>query len=1144
MRFLLLPTTFLLVCCFLGCRKGPGLPDPSSAVYQEVVADFYSGIAGIQAGNNRIAEEKLVDVTKLAPDEPAAWVNLGVLALREYRNEEAPRLFERARSLAPNNSQILLLSAIAENRLGRSNNSLAFLREAIGADPANLKAINALVEQLEQDNNENEVTRLIETMVEQQPDNLAILLLWARNAAGHENMNTLQIVVNRIVDSSISWPPDVQEQINLLEAAVADNDPALCERQVFILNNVLKRMPAFLEDLAAIQTPAEVEGDLMPHFLRLPIPNSRPAPADTTLHFGSEHMNIAGGPWTWMSTFALAEMGPENVVVADGRVVQLESGDVFPFPGGPNAEPPHSNGIVGIDYNYDFLLDLAVVGAGGFRLFRQNSSGAFTEATSQTMLPPSLTENGYTGIWAADLDLEGDVDLILAPPNAPPVILLNNGDGKFSQHSLFENVRNMGAFFWADLDADGDPDASLLDTNGNLYVYANQRGGLFDPWRLPEISYTIRAMNVADLNGDAVIDLVVLREDGTVSVFAAEQQTDSWNTTDIIRWPDIPTLQSLEAYRLFIQDVDNNGSLDLIVSTPSRSRVWQSTGQDIFIPHHSEIEIQVSAVADLLWEGRLDLIGLSTTGQPVRMANQSAINYQSSSIRPRAAQSLGDRRINSFGIGGEIEIRSGLLYQKRIIDRPVIYFGLGDALTADVVRIMWPNGDVQAEFDVLSDQTIMARQRLKGSCPWLFAHDGRSMSFVTDFIWRSPLGLAINAQDAAGIMTTEDWVKIRGDQLVPRDGFYDIRITAELWETHFFDHVSLMVVDHPEDTEIFVDERFSSPPPELAVYTMSSTHPFAQVVDDQDRDVTDIVQSVDGRYLGGFSPGRYQGVAQDHYAEIVLGDDVPAEGPTWLIASGWIRPTDSSINVAISQGSQGPPVGVRVEVPDGAGGWEVAIPDMGFPSGKTKTILINIEGIFSQSEPRRLRLRTEMEIYWDALRWATKKPGTTIQTQRLQAELADLRFRGFSEVFEADRLSPELPVYGRLIGTSQIWRDLIGYYTRFGDVRELLDNIDDRYVIMNAGDELVLRFPAVSDPPDGWTRDYVLVGDGWVKDGDYNTTYSKTVLPLPSHDQSTYTTPPGRLEDDPIYQRHNMDWQTYHTRYITTTRFHFAMSER
>ena len=39
------------------------------------------------------------------------------------------------------------------------------------------------------------------------------------------------------------------------------------------------------------------------------------------------------------------------------------------------------------------------------------------------------------------------------------------------------------------------------------------------------------------------------------------------------------------------------------------------------------------------------------------------------------------------------------------------------------------------------------------------------MRFVTDFLWRSPLGLRINAQDTAGVAQTEDWVKIRGDQL-------------------------------------------------------------------------------------------------------------------------------------------------------------------------------------------------------------------------------------------------------------------------------------------------------------------------------------------------------------------------------------------
>ena len=40
-------------------------------------------------------------------------------------------------------------------------------------------------------------------------------------------------------------------------------------------------------------------------------------------------------------------------------------------------------------------------------------------------------------------------------------------------------------------------------------------------------------------------------------------------------------------------------------------------------------------------------------------------------------------------------------------------------------------------------------------------------------------------------------------------------------------------------------------------------------------------------------------------------------------------------------------------------------------------------------------------------------------------------------------------------GTKQRWRDWIGYYTRYGDVRELLKTTDDRYVIVNSGDELL-----------------------------------------------------------------------------------------
>jgi hypothetical protein len=182
-----------------------------------------------------------------------------------------------------------------------------------------------------------------------------------------------------------------------------------------------------------------------------------------------------------------------------------------------------------------------------------------------------------------------------------------------------------------------------------------------------------------------------------------------------------------------------------------------------------------------------------------------------------------------------------------------------------------------------------------------------------------------------------------------------------------------------------------------------------------------------------------------------------------------------------------------------------------------------------------------MEIYWDAFAWAPALSDTEFNMQRLSPHTAELRYRGFSVVHTANRSSPEVPQYDALEGTAPRWRDLAGYYTRFGDVRELLQAVDDRYVILNAGDELVLRFTAPPPPPAGWRRDFVLIGDGWNKDGDYNTTFSATVLPLPAHDQPDYATPPGVLEDDPVYRRHAEDWQRYHTRYITPQRFHRAL---
>ena len=197
---------------------------------------------------------------------------------------------------------------------------------------------------------------------------------------------------------------------------------------------------------------------------------------------------------------------------------------------------------------------------------------------------------------------------------------------------------------------------------------------------------------------------------------------------------------------------------------------------------------------------------------------------------------------------------------------------------------------------------------------------------------------------------------------------------------------------------------------------------------------------------------------------------------------------------------------------------------------------------FGHGVARKLRLRTNLEVYWDQIEWARGLPKTPLHVTHTEPSTADLHYRGYSTIHQANASSPEIPNYNHLASTTQIWPDLEGYYTRYGDVRELLQKIDDRYVIMNAGDEMSLRFPAPAAPAAGWVRDYVIAGDGWIKDGDYNSTNSATVRPLPYHARTVYDTPPARLEDEWVYRHHPEDWFTWQTRYVSPEAFRDALN--
>lgn len=1091
----------LLMVLGFGC--GQEKMAPPTADY---VSAFYTGVFALEVGAFDRANANLSRALALEPDEPAAWANRGVLRLRRGDYDGAAKDLKTARSLIPQSGAIAMLQGLVERSRGQSDAAIAFFGQA--AQQGLMKAQYALMKEVERRGgagSEQEVWVQLEALIKQVPHNPVLWVERARQAGKRSDGEALRASVEKLGEWAEGWPDAARVQLRRLQNEAVGEGTL----HAMFLHNVLLRDPVYRRALDALIVPAERLGDPVVGFLKLNAPQAVPAPADLNMYFEPEPVaDLGGSDWQVLKPFWSEE--EVEVVAASASQVRGTEGVEVGFSGVSGM-----NGILAVDWNNDFVLDLVLAGSEGFRLFRRTEDGGVKGMTDSV----GLDKEEMAGVWGADIEMDGDVDFVLGRFDGPPLVLQNNGDGSFAAREPFGNVDGLRGFVWVDCDGDGDPDAAMLDRDGQLIEVMNERAGVFTLGSKKAVNGI--AIAAGDLDRDGRLERVVVDRDG--AVMAVSQG-------------EIRTLiqgdSTVGAAPLFIADLDNNGALDLVFG----KRAYLASEKAY---HSLDLKARVTGVADLTGDGRLDLLGVSDTGEALQLVNRGDLAYHWQAVRPVGGRASGDGRINALGLGAEVELRSGVFYQKQMVTDPVVHFGLGTYTGADLVRVVWPNGMPQVEFDLEVDQVVRAVQRLKGSCPWVFAYNGSDMAFVTDFLWRSPLGMRINSQVVADIAQTEDWVKIKGDQLVAQNGVYDIRITGELWETHFVDWVSLVAVDHPEGTSIFVDERFARASPPLEIYATTQPRPFAVVKDDRGRDVTDRVRVRDGQYVDTFGRGIYQGVTREHYVEVVVGEEVPGEGPLWLVGQGWIHPTDSSINVALGQGSHPPPQGLSLRVFDGTD-WRVVHPDLGFPAGKRKTVLIDLSGIFTRDVPRKFRLQTNLEIYWDRLAWAVPLEDSVMKVQSVPLEGAQLRYRGFSQVAEADASSPEVPDYHALSGTSQLWRDLVGYYTRYGDVEPLLAQVDDRYAIVNAGDEIQLLFAALPDPGEQ-VRDFVLKGDGWVKDGDYNTAFSTTVLPLPAHGVLTYDRAPETLEDDPVFKRNAGDWQRFHTRYVTPERFDRAL---
>jgi hypothetical protein len=373
----------------------------------------------------------------------------------------------------------------------------------------------------------------------------------------------------------------------------------------------------------------------------------------------------------------------------------------------------------------------------------------------------------------------------------------------------------------------------------------------------------------------------------------------------------------------------------------------------------------------------------------------------------------------------------------------------------------------------------------------------------------------------------DEYVRIRSDQLAARNGRYELRITNELEEALFVDRLQLVAVDHPAATSVYPNEGLRQPPrPRFALTATRDPRPPVRAWDEHGHDVLTQIRSADRQYPNDFGLLPIRGYAAPHELTMDLGRG--ADKAT-LLMTGWTDYAFSNDNVAASQ-SRIEMAAPSLQVQDASGHWQTVIADIGFPVGRPQTIAIDLTGKFL-SASRQVRIVTNMRIYWDQVLVASSDPGAALTVTRLNATDANLRWRGFSREVTPDGGEPFGYDYARVSATSP-WKALAGRYTREGDVKPLLQRIDDMFVVARPGDEIALSFAAGALPilRPGMTRTFLLYAHGYSKEMNPRSASPDTVGPLPFRAMTKY--PYGSDEHYPDTRAHRDYLARYNTRVV------------
>jgi Flp pilus assembly protein TadD len=1105
--------------------------DAASAFRTALTTDPSLAIARLNLGIALYYDQDLdgalreeTEAARLLPEAPQPPYVLGLVARAQGRSDEARTYFERVRQLAPGDVGVNINLAQLHLEGQRFGDAVATLRPVVSNEPNNVTAVYVLGLALTRSGDATEGQRFLDRAQELRRTNYAVTF-----GTGYlEQGRYAEAVAStgaepELVDQTIPAARFSAEAIALGVSAAAPPDEP------------------FDRSFAASQLGVEGARDLAASL----------GGAVTVLDADSD--------------------GDLDLVVASARGQQLllqeSNGQWADVTAGSGLEsvPPGAVaiGVLSADYDNDGAEDEQV---GRSSLYRNDGKGHFADVTTAAGLPAFGALPGAAAF--VDVDHDGDTDLLIAGladvaatrtgpgagaafpaafAPAPLQLLRNNGNGTFTDITRAARLDRRGhavALAPTDFDNDRDIDLLIVYYDGPPALFSNQRDGTFRDvaadvglGAVAGAGAVVRAASVGDVNKDDWPDFVFAT--GAGAVVASSDARGRFTVS-----PVSGASSSIAAAQFLDYDLD--GLLDLVTWSAEGPRVHRNMGRgwadvtgsalDSAAPAPARTTRRGFVAADLDQDGDIDLVNAAGGGAWV-WRNSGEPRNRSLRIDLRG------RVTNRAGIGAKVQVRAGSLSARLdtsaatpAVAPASVVVGLGARPGADVVRVLWPSGILQAEVagggpvaevsaTLPSPFMVEELDRKPSSCPFLFAWNGERFEFVTDFLGAGEMGY----WEAPGVYNHPDpveYVRIRHDQLRPSGNRFELRVTNELEEVLYLDHLQLLAIAHPADVRVYPNEGMTTPAKAERLHAVTGAVPPVRVTDEHGHDVTDRITQLDRRYPDDFTLARIRGYAAPHALTIDLG---AAPVPRTLLLTGWTDYAFSSDNVAAHQAGLGLTEPL-LEVRDARGQWRRAGVPVGIPVGRPQTIAIDLSHVLRAGE-HELRLSTNMRIYWDQIEVATTLAADRFPPRVLEPVVATLRSRGFSAEVRPDGEEPPGYDYGRVTRESP-WKTFAGRYTREGDVLALLSGSDDRFVVSKPGDEVALAFDAgaLAPLPPGWVRTYLLRGDGYSKEMDLNSASPDAVEPMPFHAMSGYPYPSSeRYPDTPEHRQYR---EQYNTRYV------------